>query len=87
VHKYGRIAKVKGNIFIEYMLVNPSIFFEHEKVIAAADHQNPPDPVLHQEIKGGIRKIIGVDIAYVKFPGHTEGNSMGLKLHKKETSF
>jgi len=70
MHKYRRVTKVKGDIFIENVFVDTPVFFQHEKVITAANHKDPPYPVLHKEIKGCIRKIIRIDIPNINLPGH-----------------
>jgi len=84
MHKNRRISQVKGDIFIENMLVYASVFFKHEKIIAAAYHKDSPYPVLHKEIKGCIRKIIRVDVPYFNLPGHTLIllSKKNLNLHK-----
>lgn len=70
MNKNGGIPKVEGNVLIENMFVDTSVFFKHKKIIAAAHHKDPPYPVLHKEIKGCVRKIIRIDIPYINLPGH-----------------
>ncbi len=57
MYKNRRIPEVQRYVFIKNMLVNPSVFFKHIKIILTTNYQNFSDSFLHEQIERSIREV------------------------------
>ena len=65
-----RISQVKGDIFIEYLFIDPAVLLQHIIIIVTADYQHTMNPFLHQQIERGIGEIIFLQIEYSFYDCH-----------------
>ena len=59
------MAQVQRNVFVENLLVDAPVFFQHKGIVGAANQQHLMDALLHQLIKSGFFKMVLRIVVYL----------------------